>query len=474
MATQEVKRKLTTILNADVKGYSRLMGVDEKGTVGTLNAYKEVMTGLIQHHRGRVVDAPGDNLLAEFASVVDAVECAVEIQKELKTRNAEVPENRRMEFRIGVNLGDVIEEGAQIYGDGINIAARIESLADGGRICISGTAYDQVEGKLGLGYEYLGPQTVKNIAKPVRVYRVLMEPGTSAPMDIIDQHIRFCTTSDGVRLAYSTVGEGPPLVKLANWLSHLEFGWVSPVLRHWARELSKYNLFVTYDGRGTGLSDWKVESISPETWVHDLETVVDSVGLKRFSLLGISQGGATAIEYTVRHPEKVSHLILYGAFARGWAKIGLPQNRIEALQSLAKLTEIGWGRDNPAYRQIFTSMFVPEATTEHMRSFNDLQRMSTSPEIAAKFWIEFGNVDVFDLLPRVTVPTLVLHSRYDAMIPFQLGRQIAASIPGARFVPLESKNHILLENEPAWLQFIAEIRRFLGVEGNPSGSGLEI
>ncbi len=176
MTTQEVKRKLTAILSADVKGYSRLMGEDEKGTVHTLNAYKEVMTGLIQHHRGRVVDAPGDNLLAEFASVVDAVECAVEIQKELKTKNAELAENRRMEFRIGVNLGDVIEEGDRIYGDGVNIAARLESLSDAGGICISGTAFDQVKNKLSVGYQYLGKQTVKNIPDPVRAYKVLMGP----------------------------------------------------------------------------------------------------------------------------------------------------------------------------------------------------------------------------------------------------------------------------------------------------------
>src|SRR5512136_3213922 len=176
MTTQEVKRKLTAILNADVKGYSRLMGEDEEGTVRTLNAYKEVMTGLIQQHRGRLVDAPGDNVLAEFNSVVDAVRCAVEIQKELKTRNAELPENRRMEFRIGVNLGDVIEEGDKIIGDGVNIAARLESLSEAGGICISGTAFDHVRNKLDLGYEYLGEQTVKNIALPVRVYRVLMEP----------------------------------------------------------------------------------------------------------------------------------------------------------------------------------------------------------------------------------------------------------------------------------------------------------
>src|SRR4030043_2405211 len=166
MTTQEVKRKLTAILSADVKGYSSLMGEDEVGTIRTLNIYKEVMTGLIQNHRGRVVDAPGDNVLAEFGSVVDAVECAVEIQKELKTRNADLPENRRMEFRIGINLGDVVEEGERIYGDGVNIAARLEGLADGGGICISGTAFDQVKNKLSVGYQYLGEKNGKKIADP--------------------------------------------------------------------------------------------------------------------------------------------------------------------------------------------------------------------------------------------------------------------------------------------------------------------
>ena len=176
MTTTSFKRKLTAILSADVVGYSRLMGEDETGTVRTLNAYKEVMTNLIQHYHGRVVDAPGDNVLAEFSSVVDAVECSVEIQKELKTRNTELPENRRMEFRIGVNLGDVIEDGEQILGDGVNIAARLESLSEAGGICISGTAFDHVKNKVNLGYKYLGEQTVKNIMEPVRVYRVLMEP----------------------------------------------------------------------------------------------------------------------------------------------------------------------------------------------------------------------------------------------------------------------------------------------------------
>jgi pimeloyl-ACP methyl ester carboxylesterase len=166
----------------------------------------------------------------------------------------------------------------------------------------------------------------------------------------------------------------------------------------------------------------------------------------------------------VRHPERVSHLILYGAFARGWAKVGLPQHKLEALHALAKITEVGWGGSNPAYRQIFTTMFVPEANTEFVHSFNEMERMSTSPEIAAKFWIEIGKIDVLDLLPQVRVPTLVLHARNDKMAPFEGGRQIAALIPGARLVPLESKNHLLQENEPAWPRFLSEIHRFIGVE----------
>jgi adenylate cyclase len=176
MNTDRTKRKLTAILSADVKGYGRLMGEDEVGTVHTLNTYKGIMGNLIQKFHGRVVDAPGDNVLAEFPSVVVAVECAVEIQKELKTRNAELPEDRRMEFRIGINLGDVIEEGDKIFGDGVNIAARLESLSEVGGICLSGKAYDEVKNKLPLGFKYLGEQPVKNIPEIVRVYQVLMEP----------------------------------------------------------------------------------------------------------------------------------------------------------------------------------------------------------------------------------------------------------------------------------------------------------
>src|SRR5499433_2503707 len=174
-----MERKLAAILSADVKGYSRLMGEDEEATIRTLTAYRELIASLIQHYRGRVVDSPGDNLLAEFASVVDAVRCAVEIQDALKTKNAELPEHRQMRFRIGINLGDVIIEGERLYGDGVNIAARLESLAVPGGICVSGKVFEEVKSKLTLSYEDLGPQQVKNIAEPVRTYRILLEPAAA-------------------------------------------------------------------------------------------------------------------------------------------------------------------------------------------------------------------------------------------------------------------------------------------------------
>jgi class 3 adenylate cyclase len=280
----------------------------------------------------------------------------------------------------------------------------------------------------------------------------------------MEQQIRFCTTSDAVRIAYATVGEGPPLVKAANWLNHLEFDWRSPVWLHWLKELSRHHLLVRYDERGCGLSDWQVKDFSFQAWVHDLETVVDAVGLDRFALLGISQGGAVAIAYAVLHPERVERLIVYGGYARGWAKRRLSPEMREEYQAVLTLMRQGWARDDPAYRQIFTSGFIPGATAEQMRWFNDLERISASPDNAVRFMTEFGNIDVDDLLPLIRVPTLVVHARGDLRCPFNEGRRMAACIPGARFVPLEGENHLLLPDEPAWPVFLREVRGFLGVE----------
>lgn len=286
------------------------------------------------------------------------------------------------------------------------------------------------------------------------------------------QEIRLCMTSDGVRIAYATAGHGPPLVKAANWLSHLEYDWQSPVWRHWLAELSAHHTLVRYDERGCGLSDWDVGALSVETWVSDLEAVVDAQGLERFPLLGMSQGGPVAITYAVRHPERVSHLILYGTYARGRHNRDARQEEREVNELLMQMMRVGWGKDNPAFRQVFTTLFIPEAKTEQMRWFNDLQRVSASTENAIKIRSTNGDIDVVELAQQVSVPTLVLHAREDALVPFEEARILAALIPGARFVPLEGKNHILLADEPAWEHFLAEVRTFVGVGADATAPGV--
>jgi pimeloyl-ACP methyl ester carboxylesterase len=272
-----------------------------------------------------------------------------------------------------------------------------------------------------------------------------------------------------VRIAWASVGTGPPLVKAANWLNHLEFDWQSPVWRPWFAELSRDHRLVRYDQRGNGLSDWEVGDLSLEALVADLEAVVDAAALDRFVLLGISQGCPVSISYAVRHPERVSQLLLFAGYSRGWKARGSPeeQERRRAMQILARQ---GWGKDNPAYRQLFTSIYLPGATAEEMGWFNDLQRVSTSPENAVRLMDTFGGLDVTGLLPRVTTPTLVLHAREDGSTPYAEGRALAAGIPGARFVTLESINHIVLSHEPAFARFHEEVRSFLGVAKGPAGA----
>jgi len=280
----------------------------------------------------------------------------------------------------------------------------------------------------------------------------------------LSQSIRYCRTDDGARLAFAVSGDGPPLVKAANWLSHLEFDWQSPVLRPLLDAIGAGHTLVRYDERGCGLSERAVDDFSLDTWVRDLETVVDTLGLERFPLLGISQGGAVAIAYAVRHPDKVSHLILYGAYARG-RLIRDPSPRArEEEQALLEVVRQGWGQEDPAFRQIFTALFLPGGSAEQHRWFNDLQRISTSAENAARFLESFATLDVQSLARRVRSPTLVLHARGDARVAFDEGRLLASLIPGSRFVALESNNHILLGGEPAWEVFIHELHGFLGRE----------
>jgi pimeloyl-ACP methyl ester carboxylesterase len=249
-------------------------------------------------------------------------------------------------------------------------------------------------------------------------------------------------------------------VKAANWLNHLQFDWESPVWRHVLRGLATNYTLIRYDARGNGLSDWDVDELSLDAWVNDLESVVDAVGVDRFPLLGISQGCAVSIVYATRHPERVSHLILYGGFALGGKKRS-PDEK-ERRNAMMTLMRLGWGADNATFRHMFTSLFLPEGTPEQADAFDELQRRTTSPECAARYFDVVGDFDIRDILAKVSAPTLVMHVRGDLVCPIEAGRQLAAGIPGARFVALQGQNHLFLEHEPAGQRFFEEIKLFLG------------
>jgi pimeloyl-ACP methyl ester carboxylesterase len=333
----------------------------------------------------------------------------------------------------------------------------------GGRVVSDSTLDSRVNAaRKAIGDSGKEQRLIRTVARKGLRFIGTVEDGAAAPKPAaaLRQEIRFCTATDGVRIAYAEVGQGPPLLKAANWLNHLEYDWESPIWRHWFQGLASEYRLIRYDERGNGLSDWDADDISFEAFVHDLETVVDAVGLKRFPLLGISQGGAVSIAYAARHPERVSHLVLLGAFARGVRKRGSDES-IALAEAMLTLMKHGWGQENPAFRQTFTTRFIPGGSTEEMQWMNDLQRMTTSPENAVRLRRATENIDITGLLGSIKVPTLVLHCRGDGAVPFEEGRILAAGIPGSRFVALECNNHMLLERDPALRRFFDEMRDFL-------------
>jgi class 3 adenylate cyclase/pimeloyl-ACP methyl ester carboxylesterase len=463
----ESERRLAAVFVADMVGFSRLMEIDEQGTLERLRGHRvDLIDPLIKQHHGRIVKTTGDGVLTEFVSVVDAVECAIAIQESMVVREAATIADSRIQYRIGVNLGDVVVDEGDIFGDGVNIAARLEGICQPGGVCVADVVYQSVEHQLHTRFRDLGPQSVKNISRAIHAWQ--WEPTLSpdvlpdAPQawDPDTQEIKFATSSDGVTIAYASVGSGPPLVKAPNWMNHLQYDWKSPVWRHLMQELSRSRTLVRFDQRGTGLSDREVDEISHEAFVRDLETVVDAVGLERFPLLGISQGCSISVRYAYQNPDRVSGLILYGGYAQGQSTRTTTDSEDLAEAKLAIIRH-GWGRDDPSFRQFFTNVFMPEATPDQMKWFNDLQRMSTEGEMAMRIARANGQVDITDILPKVDVPALVLHVREDGQVPFEQGRLMASLLPNARFVPLEGRNHLMLEDEPAWTRFVAEVQGFL-------------
>lgn len=288
------------------------------------------------------------------------------------------------------------------------------------------------------------------------------------------QSIRYLKTNDGVQLAWAAMGSGRPLIKASNWLTHLQYDLESPVWRHWIRFLGEHFRFIRYDERGCGMTQWEVPDVSMARWADDLEAVIEAAvpGQEPVILLGISQGAAACIDFAVRHPQRVSHLILYGGYATGWALREDPEG-LRRYEAIVELIRLGWGSDNAAFRQIFTSRFIPGATAEQLDWWNELCRRTTTPQIAAHLMEARARIDVRDLLPRVSVPTLVMHSRGDDVTPLSESRRLATEIPGAEFRQLESRNHVLLESEPAWAAFEEAVLAFTGV-GSSSATDVDL
>ena len=459
-----MERRLAAILAADMVGYSRLMEQDEEGVLERQKAHRrETIDPEIASRSGRIVKTTGDGMLVEFASVQDAVRCAIDIQTAMAERESASPADSRIDYRIGVNLGDVLFDQGDVFGDGVNIAARLEGIAVPGGVCVSDVVHQAVAGRIREPFRDMGSQRVKNISRPIRVWQWTPDapPEENDLAEVaLNQRVRFATARDGVTIAWASVGEGPPVLKAPNWLNHLEYEWRSPVWGPVFAELARSCQLVRFDQRGTGMSDWDVNEISEDAMIGDTATVADAAGLEKFALFGISQGCAFSIRYAVENPERVTCLVLLGGYLRGRLKRPDPEQKM-LYEALATTIRDGWGSPNPVFRHFFTSSFIPDAPPETSANFDELQRIAVSPENALRLWEMNAQVEVSDLAKRVRVPTLVLHCRGERVSPLEEGRRIAKLIPDASFVELPGNNHPLLAETPAFDQFFDEVPAFL-------------
>lgn len=457
------ERRLAAILALDMAGYSRLVEADEAGVLARQKQHRrELIDPILERLGGRIVKTTGDGLIVSFTGALDAVAAAIAVQVAMWEREGGIDEAERILYRIGVNLGDVVFDDSDVFGGAVNVAARLEALARPGGICISDLVYQLVGDRLDVTFDDLGAQRVKNISRPLKVWQWSPETlsSTASAQPALTQEIRFCTASDGAQIAYARIGRGPSVLKAPNWLNHLEYEWRSPIWGPVWRAFARKVELVRFDQRGNGLSDWDVEEISEDAMIADMTLVAEAAGLERMGLFGVSQGCAFSIRYAVENPERVSCIVLLGGYTRGRLQRH-SRHEDQVFHMADTMIRQGWGSPNKAYRHFFTDSFMPDATPEQAAHFDELQRITITPENAQRIWHMNASVDVAALATKVQAPTLVLHCRDDRMCPLNEGRRMAAAIPNARFVELEGANHALLEGTPAFEQFFAEVEPFL-------------
>jgi class 3 adenylate cyclase/pimeloyl-ACP methyl ester carboxylesterase len=461
-----MERRLAAILVADMAGYSRLMEHDEEGVLERQKRHRrELIDPEVARRGGHIVKTTGDGMLAEFTAAQDAVRCAIDVQTAMAERERASPMDRRIIYRVGINLGDVVFDEGDVFGDGVNVASRLQGLAQPGGVCISDIVLQSVGDRFRVPFRDMGRQRVKNLSRPIRVWQ--WTPDARADEQELaeaarHQRVQFATAPDGVQIAWASIGEGPPVLKAPNWLNHLDYEWRSPVWGPALAELARHWQLLRFDQRGNGLSDWDVKEISEAAMISDMATVADTAGLERFALLGISQGCAFSIRYAVEHPERVTSLVLLGGYLRGRLRRPDPDQK-KLYEGLSMMIRDGWGSPNPVFRSFFTSSFIPDAPPEIAASFDELQRIATSPENALRLWEVNAQVEVTELAKQVRVPTLVLHCTGDRVAPLQEGRYIARLIQGASFIELPGNNHVLLAGTPAFDRFMEEATDFVAM-----------
>jgi class 3 adenylate cyclase/pimeloyl-ACP methyl ester carboxylesterase len=450
-----MERRLAAVMASDMVGYSRLMELDDLGTLQRQKKHRsELIDPMIERNRGRIVKTTGDGLLVEFASAQDAVRCALDIQIEIPDREQDQSEDLRIKYRIGINLGDVIFDDSDMFGDGVNVAARLEGLSEPGGVCISDIVHQTVQDRIAEPFRDLGGQRVKNISRPIRVWQWThdVQPDHPKSDHALQQHVKFCTSADGTSIAYAGIGDGPVVVRAPHWLNHIEYEWQSllfgPFLNNWANATR----LVRFDQRGNGLSDWDVDTLTVDSMIEDMEAVVQAAGLKKFALLGISQGSAFSVRYALKHPEQVSCLVLYGGYMRGRLKREDPEEQ-KMFETAALMIREGWGSQTPLYRNFFTSAFLPDGPAPVQNSFDEVQRISTNAHNAWRIYEMNANMETVEQAKKLKIPTLVLHHTGDRVAPLAEGRLTAKLIPGAEFLEIAGNNHVAVQGNPGFDRF---------------------
>jgi len=458
------KRRLATILAVDVVGYSRMMEQEPSDVLTALNAiFHSIVKPQVEEAEGRIVKLLGDGALIEFASAYDALTCAVSIQEQMRSDLPPYTFREPIFLRIGIHAGDVLTEGSDIFGDGVNIAARLQAEADAGGVLLSRTVAGLAGGDLPFRLRGEGMRSLKNISTPVETLSIDFADEKlklARRMTAESLEVRFCQSKDCQTLAWTSVGDGPPIVRAPAWISHLELMWRDPGLAHWLDSLSARRRLVYFDARGNGLSDWDMGGISFESLVDDLECVFDAAGVERSPILSNSQGCAIAAAFAVRAPERVTAIVMVGGYPLGRAKRGSSKDR-ERAKAQQAIMSAGWDDDYPSLRDLIAETIVPLASAEDRRRYADDMREMISPENLGRYREVLDNLDVSGLLSEIQAPCLVIHNKDDRMHPIEQGRKLAAGIPNAKFIALDSRNHNLTENDPCWPVAEREMHAFL-------------